>query len=55
MGAVGLRDDFPGLDSADETETVTRVRLDDITGELIITMWKGNELISERRERPRED
>lgn len=47
---MGLRDEFGHESQADDDDTVTRVRLDMITGELVITKWRGDELVSERRE-----
>ncbi|MEM7139638.1 MAG: hypothetical protein AAF548_01320 [Actinomycetota bacterium] len=51
---MGLRDAFTTANTPDENEVITRVRLDDRTGELIISEWRGDELLSERREIPRE-
>ena len=51
---MGLRDAFAAETSANGQEVITRVRLDDRTGELIISEWRGDEKISERREIPRE-
>lgn len=51
---MGLRDAFGTEDSPDGEEVVTRVRLDEHSGQLIITRWRGDELLSESHERPRE-
>ena len=51
---MGLRDAFAAESSADGTEVITRVRLDAYTGELVISEWRGDEKLTERRETPRE-
>jgi hypothetical protein len=51
---VGLPDADTAKKSADGDEVITRVRLDDRTGELIISEWRGDELPAERRKTPSE-
>ena len=48
-------------DSADDEssppgeEIVTRVRLDEVAGEVVISRWQGDTLLSEHREPANED
>ncbi|RMH70130.1 MAG: hypothetical protein D6683_15595 [Actinomyces sp.] len=54
MGNVGLRSHLGlGGDFGDD-ETLTNVRIDEHTGEIVVTVTRGDEVIEERRLAPEE-
>lgn len=54
MGNVGLRSHLGLGGNADDDETRTNVRIDEHTGEIVVTVTRGGEVVQERRLAPEE-